>query len=52
VYYNLDSKLVKPDVIGDETQLILYLENAIKSKDKELILVVPKQVELDGSWRK
>jgi josephin len=52
VYYNLDSKLAKPELIGDETKLLMYLENVIKSKDKELILVVPKEAELDGSWKK
>lgn len=52
VYYNLDSKLEKPESIGVEEQLISYLENVIKSKDKEIILIVSKEVELDGSWRK
>ena len=52
VYYNLDSKLERPDPIGSEEQLIAYLENLIKSKDKELILIVSKEVELDGSWKK
>ena len=51
-YYNLDSKLEKPDSIGAEDKLIMYLENLIKSKDKELILIVSKEVEQDGSWKK
>lgn len=50
-YYNLDSKLAMPELIGDEAQLVAYLEHIAKSKDNEIILVVPKEVELSGTWK-
>lgn len=51
VYYNLDSKLDEPELIGDDIKLISYLENLIKSKDKELFVIVQKQFEIDSSWK-
>ena len=51
VYYNLDSKLEKAEKIGTQEQLVAYLENLTKSKDKELFLIVPKDVELYGTWK-
>jgi josephin len=48
----LDSKLDTPEVIGTDEQLVSYLENLLKSKDKELILIVSKQDELEGTWKK
>ncbi|CAF0801132.1 unnamed protein product [Brachionus calyciflorus] len=51
VYYNLDSKLDEPEIIGDELKLTAYLDNLIKCKDKELFLVVHKDVELESSWK-
>ncbi|RNA40202.1 josephin-2 [Brachionus plicatilis] len=50
-YFNLDSKLDEPELIGDENKLILFLENLIKSKDKELFIIVQKDVEIDSSWK-
>jgi len=52
VYFNLDSKLDKPQIIGNQEQLTNYLENVIKSKDKELFVIVPKDADSDGSWKK
>jgi josephin len=51
IYYNLDSKLDTPERIGDENKLFEYLENLVKSKDKELFVIIPREIELDGSWR-
>lgn len=51
VYFNLDSKLEKPEIIGNQEQLIAYLENLIKSKDKELFIIIPKECDSDGSWK-
>ena len=51
VYYNLDSKLERAEKIGTQEQLITYLENITKSKDKELFLIVPKEVEIYGTWK-
>lgn len=50
-YYNLDSKLDEPELIGDDGKLISYLEILIKSKDKELFVIVQKNVEIDSSWK-
>jgi josephin len=47
----MDSKLDRPERIGDREKIISYLENAIKSKDKELILIVNKEVEQNGTWK-
>lgn len=41
-YYNLDSKLNSPKCIGDEENFIKYLQDQMKSNDKELFLVFPK----------
>jgi josephin len=41
-FYNLDSKLDSPLLIGSATQLIEYLNTEMKSNDKELFIVVPK----------
>lgn len=44
-YYNLDSKLKKPDRIGDSSSLLTYLQNQLNSKDKELLIIVKDGVE-------
>lgn len=41
-FYNLDSKLDAPRCIGDETDFVNYLKNEMKSNDKELFIVFPK----------
>jgi josephin len=41
-YYNLDSKLNSPKCIGAEDNFIKYLQEQMKSNDKELFLVLPK----------
>lgn len=51
-YYNLDSKLDGPDFIGPEQELILYLNEQLECKEKELLLVVSQEVATDGSWMK
>jgi josephin len=51
VYYNLDSKLDAPEEIGSVEDLSKYLSNLIKSKDKELFVIVTKEVESDDSWK-
>lgn len=42
-YYNLDSKLSKPKCVGGEDDYIKYLQDEMKSNDKELFLVLPKE---------
>ncbi|KAL7631293.1 UNVERIFIED_CONTAM: hypothetical protein RMT77_018404 [Armadillidium vulgare] len=50
MYYNLDSKLDAPQLIGKEEDLMKYLQDELKSKDKELFIVVTQEVEQDRSW--
>jgi josephin len=41
-FYNLDSKLDKPKLIGNNESFVTYLKNEMSSNDKELFIVVPK----------
>lgn len=42
-YYNLDSKLSKPKLIGTtDEDFLTYLKTEMSSNDKELFIVVPK----------
>ena len=50
-YYNLDSKLQKPKMIGDERSLIEYLQKEIDGEDRELIIIVNQEVEQLASWK-
>ncbi|KAK3089464.1 hypothetical protein FSP39_003847 [Pinctada imbricata] len=52
LYYNLDSKLENPEVIGGEESLYRYLRMELEDGEKELLLVVKRDVEELGSWRK
>ncbi|XP_028129243.1 josephin-like protein [Diabrotica virgifera virgifera] len=49
-YYNLDSKLDVPQLIGGDQEVINYLRDEVESKDKELFLVVTNEVSKDQSW--
>lgn len=42
-FYNLDSKLDRPRAIGTETDFLKYLEGEMKSNNKELFIVYPKE---------
>lgn len=52
LYYNLDSKLDAPELIGHEQQLLSYLSEQLESREKELLLVVTSDVEQTASWRR
>ena len=52
VYYNLDSKLSAPEIIGDENLLLDYLETELKEGDKELLLVVTKEIAGSSAWKR
>lgn len=41
-FYNLDSKIDWPKCIGTENDFVKYLQDEMKSKDKELFIVFPK----------
>nr|XP_033815736.1 josephin-2 [Geotrypetes seraphini]XP_033815737.1 josephin-2 [Geotrypetes seraphini]XP_033815738.1 josephin-2 [Geotrypetes seraphini] len=50
LYYNLDSKLKVPLVIGDDTNVRLFLQELISQGLCEVLLVVQKDVEAFGTW--
>ncbi|KAM3961778.1 josephin domain containing [Aphomia sociella] len=49
-FYNLDSKLDTPQLIGRSSDLIAYLKEQLDSKEKELFVVVSKEVEEKQLW--
>ncbi|GAB6022886.1 Josephin-1 [Chamberlinius hualienensis] len=51
-YYNLDSKLDKPEIIGNDGELIQFLRKHLECKDSELFVVVVEEVEKSFSWKK
>ena len=46
-FYNLDSKLDRPELIGNDDQLTAFLKEQIQSKDKELLMVVGQDLQKD-----
>ncbi|XP_067931857.1 josephin-2-like [Watersipora subatra] len=48
VYYNLDSKLGSPERLDS---LLNFLGNQVNEKDRELLLVVSKEVQESSSWK-
>lgn len=50
-YYNLDSKLESPELIGDDNLLLDYLQSELHEGDKELLLVVSKDIANSGLWK-
>jgi len=42
-YYNLDSKLDWPKCIGNDDDFLKYLQNEMKSNNKELFVVFPQE---------
>jgi len=51
IFYNLDSKLKQPEVIGEAAQLRKFLAKKLSSKSCELLLVVSSQIESDRGWK-
>ncbi|XP_076666009.1 josephin domain containing isoform X1 [Andrena cerasifolii] len=49
-FYNLDSKLDSPQLIGKESDLLVFLKDQIDSKEKELFLVVSKEIDSSQGW--
>uniref|UniRef100_H3CRN6 Josephin-2 n=1 Tax=Tetraodon nigroviridis TaxID=99883 RepID=H3CRN6_TETNG len=49
-YYNLDSKLKSPVCIGGEPELRSFLGEQLSQDVAEMLLVVRREVEEDGSW--
>uniref|UniRef100_A0A336K828 Josephin-2 n=1 Tax=Culicoides sonorensis TaxID=179676 RepID=A0A336K828_CULSO len=51
-FWNLDSKLKVPQSIGTEQNAIEYLRKELQEKDKELFIVVTKDVARQQSWNR
>lgn len=51
-YYNLDSKLEFPELIGEEPEVVKYLKDQIGHKEKELFVVVSKEVDESRAWNR
>ncbi|OAD58185.1 Josephin-2 [Eufriesea mexicana] len=49
-FYNLDSKLDSPQLIGKEHDLLVYLKDQIDNKEKELFLVVSREIDSNQGW--
>ncbi|XP_026329774.1 josephin-1-like [Hyposmocoma kahamanoa] len=49
-FYNLDSKLDAPQLIGRSSELIAYLKEQLESKEKELFVIVSREVEEKQLW--
>ena len=49
-FYNLDSKLDAPEMIGSESELLTFLEDQVGCKEKELLLVMNPIVAQSGAW--
>ncbi|KFM69533.1 Josephin-1, partial [Stegodyphus mimosarum] len=52
IFYNLDSKLDSPVSIGKLTDLVSYLREQIRGKDREIFIVVPQELDRNSLWRK
>ncbi|KAJ2952496.1 hypothetical protein O0L34_g6814 [Tuta absoluta] len=49
-FYNLDSKLESPQLIGRSNDLIAYFKEQLESKEKEMFVIVSKEVEQKQLW--
>jgi len=50
-FYNLDSKLKKPAMIGGEAEFLTFLRNEMDNSETQLLLVVDKEVAEGDKWR-
>ncbi|XP_021933179.1 josephin-2 isoform X2 [Zootermopsis nevadensis] len=50
-YYNLDSKLESPQIIGRGGDITTYLSEQLECTEKELFVVVTSDVEQNQSWQ-
>ncbi|XP_055949976.1 josephin-1-like isoform X2 [Argiope bruennichi] len=51
-FYNLDSKLESPVAIGKAPDLVTYLREQIRGKDREIFLVVDQNLDRNSLWKK
>ena len=50
-WFNLDSKLKEPEIIGSDDDYYDFLSKNLKEGTKELFLVVKQSIQDDDSWR-
>jgi josephin len=50
IYYNLDSDLQSPLIVGNEDDMKSYLQTQLENDDKHLLIVVTSQVAALNSW--
>ncbi|CAK8682356.1 unnamed protein product [Clavelina lepadiformis] len=51
VFYNLDSKLKQPEIIGEVVALRKFLTKKLSSKNCEMLLVVSMEIEMTKGWK-
>lgn len=52
LYFNLDSHLYEPEIIGDDVALLGYLKSEMSKGDRELIIVVPSDSTAESDlWK-
>lgn len=49
-YYNLDSKLDHPKLIGQDADLVKYFQEELDSKEKEMFIVVSRENATNQRW--
>lgn len=52
LFYNLDSKLDRPELIGKDAEAVLFLREQIQSHEREIFVIVKKEVDQKQTWRK
>ena len=52
LYYNLDSKLDAPELIGQSSDMQTFLSDQIRCPDKELLVIVTQDIAENGNWIK
>ena len=50
-WYNLDSKIKKPELIGEDEEFYKFLDTQLSDGAKELFLVVTYEVSHTESWK-
>ena len=50
-YFNLDSKLDEPKVIGDDKDFQSYLRTHLKKEETQLLLVVENSIAESEAWK-
>ena len=51
-YYNLDSKLSSPHLIGNEREVVTFLTELLSLPDVQLFVIVEKSVAENSLWKK